>query len=543
MLISLRLLALVAVVAIAGCSGCRDESTMGAGPSAVVKAPVPAPAALAAEVQVARPATLIASVRAAAGGSALFLPRTVGGSTASLLGLPIQIAELVDEQLPIVGAIALPKDTIQVAFAVHVSDPARLTTFVAGGRDATFTADREGEVTWLRPRQADRRVSVEAAVGLVDNYLVAGNDEAAVRALGPYLTRTLAAKPVPQSDMHVAVTGAAAGPLRARLEGLSALKLPVPAPIAAWLPAGDLSETLRTLLEGVGAGTIDLRLGERLEIEARFEREGADRPDVSPKALLELPHDVVAAIAWADRVDDRVAQSEARAAALRKAIAGSERDEAAIREALAQVARGMGERLTLGLRCTGVGLTGLAQGEVADEKALASGLEALAALRDHDGVEARLKEAGLSLSFKKRRLERVPFDLFRLRLEGGNAEPTPETGAQAAAPMSEIDFLYGLDGARFVAAAGKETVETTQRLVDPGETLASREPLSAALARLPDPVWLAAVVDAQGLHACTLGTPGGIPMPIVVGVGAAEGGLRLRFEMSRLLLRTLADSL
>jgi hypothetical protein len=524
--------ALLGLSAVSACaSRCGDEP-IPSGTASPPKSAVPAPAGLAAEIQIARPSALLGAVRGAAGGSALFLPRTVGGLTASVLGLPIQIAELVDEQLPIVGAVAIVEGRPQAAFAVHLSDAARLETFVAGGRDATFAAIRDGDVTWLRPKGTGRNAQFPVVLGLVDNYLVAGDDERAVRLLGPYLARTMAVRAAPAADVLVTLTALAADPLRTRLRALPTPALP--AAVAAWLPADDLGATLADLLEGVGAGTLELRLGERLEIDAHLDRAGAPRPGLSPKSLLDLPGDVVAAIGWAEERDQRAAKSATRAPSIAALLGGVDNDVVA--DALSKVARGMGERLALGLRCTGVGLTGLARGEVADDGALAEGLASLAALRDHAAVQARLDAAGLSLTFKKRRLERVPFDVFRFRLD---KKEKADDGS-----MSEIDFLYGLDPSRFVAAAGKETLETTQRLASPNEeTLGKRVPVADALGRLPDPTWLTAVVDAQGLHACTLGKPGGYATPVVVGVGAAERGLRVRFEMPRVLLRTLADTL
>lgn len=532
--------AVVVALLLPGCStSCDREPRPRPATTAAAKAPVPVPEGHLGDVVIARPGRLLGELRAAFGAAALVVPRTLGGSVAQLLGLPIQVVEVVDEGGPLLAAAALVDGAVKGAVAVRVTDGPRLLTFVTHGRDATFSSEVEGAITWIHPKRPNREPQVRATLALIERHLVAGSDEAAVRALGLHLTRNLAAQPAPEADAHVSITGAASEPLRRALEPLKSEAWPLPREISTLLSPRDMVDAAQELLTGIGDGRVEVRLdATRLEIEGLVTRPGEARPTLSPTGPLDLPEDVVAAISWAEAATAREKQVPGRAARLRAALgpSASDEDEEVIRQALAAVARGMGERVTLGVRCTGVGLTGLARGEVSDAKSLLGGLDDLVSLRTHPAVVSHLDQAALSLSFDKRRLERVPFDLFRLRLVPSHGD----------APRSEIDLLYGVDPSGFVAAAGMETVESAQRLVrpDPQRLLGKREALAQALARLPDPAFLTAVVDAQGLHACTLGKPGGDHVtPVVLGIGPTADGLRVRFEMPRLLLRAVGNAL
>src|SRR5690606_35269034 len=122
------------------------------------------------------------------------------------------------------------------------------------------------------------------------------------------------------------------------------------------------------------------------------------------------------------------------------------------------LAQGRGDRTTLALRCTGAGLTGMAQGEVVDKVKLLEALGDLVALRKLDAIQAKLDEQGFELGVKETRLERVPFDVWRLRL-------APKKKADSE--REPIDFVYAVTDKTFYAAAGMETVTSMQRLAAP----------------------------------------------------------------------------
>lgn len=535
-----RWLAIALLCLAAGCDGCGKDGAGSPGVNAPL-APVPAPADLTAELHVPRPLELLRELRAAAGGPALFLPRSLGAAVVNAVGFPITAAEVVDEQVPLVAAMSGTGESRRFAVAVHLLDREKLVTIVGGGKDAFFDFKREGEKVWFEPRPSARAPEVPGTVALVDNYLVLGTDRAAVQALGPYLARTLGPKAKRDGpDVRLDLVAPVKLP-GASLKALAA-KLPLPQELGAVVDMPALADELAARLGDTKGGRIAFDVTtERIELTAQLEpKAGLPTQPVTPREnLLTLPDDVVVALTWADQVQTREASAAHRAEQL-KTLLGKPTEEPSEEPrdptpAMASVARGMGDRHTLALRCTGVGLTGLALGEVKDAQALGEGLAALTELRQHPAVEAHLEKQKLGLSFETRRFEHVPFDVTRLRL-------TPEK-APAPGERGEVDLLFGVASDHYLAAAGMQTVETVQRLEkrDEERELSKQPRLAAAVGRLPEKVWAGLVIDAQNLHGCLQGQPGGQALPVAAAVGPEKGAVVVRVEAARSLVKVILD--
>jgi hypothetical protein len=511
---------------------CRDDAPSPQ-PPRPRPAPVAAPDGLLAELVVPTPAKLIADAREAAG-EAIFMQRTVGGMMAELLGFPIRMAEQVEEALPVVGAAR--KDGFAVAIRVRSGD--RFVEQITRGEDGTFASEADGDFTWLTPRPTARRARVAATIAKHDDSVVVGSSRDAVRALAPYLTRTLAPREPPKLT-RIDIRPGALVPLAA------ALRVPeLPAPWQNLVEPEALLSAAREIAGELGAGEATMELGKQaLTVEARFaahdgaaKKRFAARPAMSAAQLLDVPDDVVVSAAWSEDEKARVAEVDARAkslsALLGDALPAAERKH--LTKALLDLAKGRGDEAGIGLRCTGVGLTGFATGSVADEKLLKDGLSSALSVAKHQAVTDRLEKEGLSLETKKTRIEEVPMDLWRLRLS-----PAKESDN----PREPIDMLGGAAGKKFLAAAGMETIDTLQRLhaQDPERLLRRAEPMRQAGERLGTRVWLALLADPQSLYACLQGQPSGTPAaPLALAVGPDGERVRVHLEVARSLLRVAA---
>ncbi len=560
-------LALALLLAL-GAPGCDDDPSGrgAAGASVHQKPPVPAPAGLLAEIVVPAPHHLIAELREAAGGPVLFLPRTVGGLVTNLLGFPLRVVEQVDERLPIVGAVAAAPKTDggasgdELAVAIHIKGGPRFTAQASAGADGSFSAKPDGELTWLTPKPEARPARLDAAVAVLDSYLVVGSSQAAVRRLGPYLTRTLARRKPPVGGLHVELMPAAFGDaLLGRLgqwhRRLAAL--PLPDQLRALVDLDALAQAAGTFLVDLGKGSLTLSLDDRALVvsataQARDDAAAkrlAALPTVAPSQLLVLPDDTVAAAGWAETAKARLERAKRSGPALAALLGdpfGPE-DQSKLATTLATLAQGQGDQLVVGLRCTGVGITGFATGAVEDPEDLSTGLEALLKLRKHEAVVAQLKARSLSVQAKKSRVLRVPHDVWKIGLKPLAKTDQPAAGPGEPAKPRPIGLVLGWSADRLWAAAGLQAVETVQHLYKPDaeRSLANREALKGAVDRLGTRAWFALLLDPQGMHACAEGKPGGsLATPVALAAGLGEDHqAHLRLEVARPLIRVAVKQL
>ncbi|MEM1029848.1 MAG: hypothetical protein AAGN82_05825 [Myxococcota bacterium] len=502
------------LVALVACR--QDDSTdVGSGSAPIVSAPAPPPPAdLVATLVLPRPDETWRALRRAVGASpSPRVPRAAGVLVAHSVGFPLMAAEVVDDRVPWVGAVSGAGDTWRWALAIHARDAEHLIAIVSGGAKPTVTAERDGAITWLeRARGAAATSTPAVTAAVVGHYLLLGSGRPAVRHLGPWLSRATgpAAKrdgEDVQIDVHAAVKPPGFWP-RSR---------------ALWsLVAGDrVRAKMMDMLAAIETGRVALSWSEdHVTARARFEMR---MPSAAPAAtwprerLLDWPDDVVAAAAWTDVRAEREASARERAEVI-GARFGAPVEEVAT--PMVAVASAMGDRHRLALRCNGVGMTGVATGEASDQAALQAGLADLVALREMAAVEATLARESLSLEVRPRRLERVPYDLTRLRL------------SRSDAPEGDVDFLFGVGADRYVAATGSQTVESLQRLAgpDPSRSLARLPGWAEAVEMLPQALGMGAVADVRNLLGCLSGRPGG--RPALLAMGTAREGRAWRLALS-----------
>jgi heme oxygenase len=538
------------LIALVGCDRGCSRAPGPTPPPPTSLAPVPAPQELVAEMVVHLPARTWAELHTSLGSEAVFLPRSIGGLVAGALGLPIRAVQDVDERLPLFAAIDAKARAVA---AVHVKDGAALALALSSGPDAQFDLAREGAMSWFTPKPSARTPLWKGVVvGLLHNYLLAGSDREAVAALGPYLARTMPNRhpgdatgkgPAGQADISLHARGGLSA-FAGHIEQLAgrvdhgvveelAPFVDLGAANGALAALGALSDVRASLTLSPTALSLDAacRIGSAIPF--------ADLALIDPKKLVELPDDTLAAISWSETAAGRAARARARSSSIAAKLATKDAalDQPALERSLGDLAAGRGDRATAGIRCTGVGITGFAVGEVGDRDRLDKALAKLIAMRDEPAVKARLTAAGMTVSTNTARIEVVPHDVVLLRVDRGKP---------GAASVGPIDLRYALAPDRFYAAAGMETIETLQALYRPdaARSLSAKATMATAITANGEPAWISVIADPQGIAACRKAMPGGtFATPVSLTIGPQEGGAKLRIEIARPLLAVVSRTL
>ncbi|MBI4952387.1 MAG: hypothetical protein HY908_10170, partial [Myxococcales bacterium] len=465
----------VALGAAAACGGGGEQRTApSARPTTTAPAPAPAPDGLLGEVVVRAPQALWDELRTALGTGGASLPKSLGNVAAASFALPLAVAAGLDGSRPMVAAFGVSEGALTGALAARVRSGEALVREFTLGRDSSYEAVVEASVTLLRPRRAPLGDLVPA-LGVVDDHVVLAPSEPALAAYGPYLARTLAraappAEPLVATLAPIALRAGARelvertlGALRARLEAT---------PVAGFVDLEAATAAVRGLLDGLTAVRITAGLaGGRLRVGAELAGSVFDAgPDAVATDLLAMPADSLLAAAWGEPLLART-QMAARSAAQLAGGLGSalgERDRVALQEALELVAAGRGDHAAIGVRCTGMGLTALATGDLAAADRARRGLEALLALADRKLLDGWLAPRGLGFAHRRTRVANVPLDVERVRLAPREPDDRPErppvasaASSAAAAPAppraraaTPVDLLLALGDARFALAAG-----------------------------------------------------------------------------------------
>ncbi len=514
--------------------GCRDKTRA---PQKHVKpAPPPPPPDLLAEVYLAQPRRVIGEVRDAAGGSALMLPRSIGGLVANVMGYPIRSAEMFDEQLPIVAAVSQPKPAItHWAVAVHMRHRDALLLLLSGGARPPFNTQPAGEAQCLVRNDPDNKPS-QLLGCVLDHYLVITPSLAAAKALAPYTVRALAAQqPSAQGDILATIKrGAFEGWLPTQLSTLRSQYNP-----PQWLQrvSGFVDiDSLLTRAEGwsrqVGGARTTITLGRKAwtlhgtlsphddAAAARWNK----RLAAPTQHLGALPDDTMAAASWFEDSSDRAAQAQRQGALFARGGAFDEDDRELLTQALGALSEGRGERTLLGVRCTGVGITGFARSNLHDSAKLDSAVKRLVAFSRRKAVLKQLDQQQLVLTHKTTRMLNLPYDVGVFRLQPKRPQGRPATPADA---LGAIDLRYTISDKYLLAAAGYESLETLKLMYAPDEErqLLHKPTVATAVAQLPPRAWLYAYVDPQGIHGCQVGKPGGqyaTPMWLTIGPGEGD---------------------
>ncbi len=214
---------LFVLVATASCGKCgaskhADETTT----SLVEVAPVPAPDKRLADVVIAHPNATWAKLQRGVGGAAGILPATAGGMFCTVLGLDPAMASEIDGSSPFYGVLAGDPVAPSFAFALKLGDVRKARTVLLEAETARFSwRDAGGMTELLAKGGADRSPGVVMGIAPSGHLLIASSSTD-LTSLGPYVTRSLPAEPLPDGGAIVASVPRAAieGVLVPRLDAL-----------------------------------------------------------------------------------------------------------------------------------------------------------------------------------------------------------------------------------------------------------------------------------------------------------------------------------
>lgn len=199
-------------------SGCKDKGDRDGGADAAARL-APPPAGLLAELFVSTPDTTYQRVRGKVGGPAALLPATFPALVVTLLGLPPQLAEQIDANLPAVGVVidTAPGREPDVVIGVHLRNEGKVREVLATGPQAAYDLRKDTSGVTLVERKV-KDPQAFASMGLADNYLIASKTQDGLILAGAYVSRTLPTRPVPSAELTVTARNQAlSGPLQTRL--------------------------------------------------------------------------------------------------------------------------------------------------------------------------------------------------------------------------------------------------------------------------------------------------------------------------------------
>ena len=180
-----------------GCSSCRKDTPPGesVGVALAVDAPVPAPEGLLAELVIPTPDATWSKLQRGIGGATALFPTTTGGLICAVAGIDPSLGPEIDGASPVYGALAQDHEDVAYAFAVKLVDARRAQTVLVDAEGARYAAKEEGGMTTLSPKGgAPLRTALAIARG---GFLIVAGKAADLTRLGPYVHRTLPARPLP----------------------------------------------------------------------------------------------------------------------------------------------------------------------------------------------------------------------------------------------------------------------------------------------------------------------------------------------------------
>jgi hypothetical protein len=199
--------------------------------------------------------------------------------------------------------------------------------------------------------------------------------------------------------------------------------------------------------------------------------------------------------------------------------------------ALERIAKASEPAEQLGVRCTGVGLTGYLRGQTKAPRTLQASLLAInQRLVREPAVRRWLKQRQLLIAAKRKKVRGVTGDVWRLRLA-----PRPEARDRHRDP---IDTLMHVRKASYFITTGRQPSETLRMLV-----LAAAQEDHAKLGEelkhvAPERTWFFAHADFDQWLACVDGTAATADRQrVTVALGANRKALELNLLADAALLR------
>jgi hypothetical protein len=574
--------AVCAGTALALGAGCGDKPKE-LPPAPVVLAAVPEPAGLAAELVIPKPGTLWTKVRNLGGDKLSLLPASFPMLVASLLGLPPAAIESLEQDAPAFGAVILEGGKELPVLALHLRNGQKLVAQLTLGSQAKFVkkTDEPSGVVLLEP--ANGETSLNAALGVIGDFLLVGYAPDGLLKLGPYVARTLPTKALPTDDLVVDARGAALeGPLSAlmgsqwkdlREQLLEADKREREKRGSA--PSfGDPAAVVRQLDEGVQASlgvmrslaaahltlSLDAAGGHLRAAGTPRPGEGPARKQIaalrlgSPAALLALPDETVLALHRRDDPAGRGNEAADQVGALDKMLGEKlgATGKTKVEELATAWSKGRGDALTAGFLVGRTSSSFVATFPVEDPASVDKAFRGLFDLPKIPAVSEPIKRwlgdvkigalpPPSETSQGSVKLERKPPPLVVKEGEK-DAKAKPKTrpleitsAAWSIGAKGEPgSFGYGADGKDVVARVGKE-----------GLTLASDAEIKAAIDHLGNDVSTVVLVLPSrllgGMVMRGMVDPAKIPAaPVVLSLGrSGEDGV-LRFDAHPSALREMA---
>ncbi len=568
---------LLAAGAPGGCRGC-DTGAPSEGGGQVAPAPAPEPAGLVAEFVVPRPNETWQKARTLAGGSAQLLPQGFPLLAAALLGLPLKAAELIDNDVPLVGAIGAEGGGERLVAGVHVRDAGRFVAALTEGAEARYVA-RADATPLLTVLEARPGGAAGYALGVLGNYALVGRDVEGLRRLGPYVARTLPGRPAAGGDLAlVAKRQGLSGPMRERVRGWWASS-------KGLLEAGERRERERhggaeptfadpsaalakadamvTDLVGLLGDLDDVRVAVSLDnggVHARAELAPAGAGGPAGRAfaamapgpaspLLELPEGVALALLTRDSADERRRGAGEQARALEAIFAGRlpEGDARRVGEALSFWAEGRGDWLVVGASPAAGRRALYAASAVADAGALDRGLRGLLELPKLPAFAGPLARwAGALRIGDATPLEGGAGSLVRVerRAPPGaeapgrpGAEAPKRPGAEAPAGPERFEFAWSVtpERAAFAAAADGRAALAALAAAPAAARLGNDSEVRRGVEALGDSVSFALLaLPLRALRGAEAPAA-----PVLLAAGRAGAGAWVRCEAAPLAAREL----
>lgn len=195
--------AVIGLLALAPASACKKQSPAVAEskPDAEVpESPVPAPEGIVAEGVIKSPDAMLASLRSIS----LLIPDKAGGLFADVLHIPKDAAREIDGTKPVCFVVIKRAEATSFALSVALKEPPKAAAALqAGAFKRTEDADLGASVFEGTGRPRSQIVAVRR------NFLIAASSPEALKALAPYVTRTMPQRPPLADDVVVSIPQAA----------------------------------------------------------------------------------------------------------------------------------------------------------------------------------------------------------------------------------------------------------------------------------------------------------------------------------------------
>jgi len=198
-------LALASAFALAKWSGSPDSA---ADASAAAEPLAKAPEDLLADIYVAAPNASWTKLQRGVGGAVGILPATLPGLLVALADLDVSLASELDGAAPMFGVVAGDPAApgVAFAFALKLVDARRARGILVDGDTSRFAAQDADGMTVLVPKGTVSRSANDNRfeIAITQNgYLLVTRAAPDLVRLGPYVTRTLPARPLPTESAAV----------------------------------------------------------------------------------------------------------------------------------------------------------------------------------------------------------------------------------------------------------------------------------------------------------------------------------------------------